>query len=483
MANSQNLYYKQMNIKPGNLIVLLICFCAFFLFFGCSKDSEEEEIPPTIKLSANEIRPDKATRQISITISISDVSKIGALEVAKMNGTNTYNKDNIPLSELKSEYEFVYKMQDTDPQNILIFVFTIADHNGKNISSQRLTIDNRRGFVLFETKRIARVTGKPMGTSEGLYNPNATHVDYNVGGTDLGIIWEMDAGKYGIFFGDTFGSDFTPNPSAPGPNGGSWRSNVLAFSEDNNLEDGLAISSMAPDSRGYAREIVYGGKNSSGNGDWTSIPTAAIRANGTDYVHYMNIRNWTGWITNHSGLYYSTDNGVTWIKSDKITWSTNSNFGQAGYFKKDGYIYMIGTETGRHSNPRLARFREADIEDKTAYEYWSVSAKQWITGDENRAENLFEDTVGELSVIYSEKFETWIITYFCEKRYNISARYAKEITGPWSEPTELANGQDYPQLYGSYIHPVSVNHNNLYYLMSMWLPYNVFLMKTEMDFL
>ena len=36
--------------------------------------------------------------------------------------------------------------------------------------------------------------------------------------------------------GDTFGYDFKPNPANPGPNGGSWRSNVLAFSEDNDLE-------------------------------------------------------------------------------------------------------------------------------------------------------------------------------------------------------------------------------------------------------
>ena len=30
-----------------------------------------------------------------------------------------------------------------------------------------------------------------------------------------------------FFFGDTFGYDFKPNLANPGPNGGSWRSNVL----------------------------------------------------------------------------------------------------------------------------------------------------------------------------------------------------------------------------------------------------------------
>lgn len=307
-----------------------------------------------------------------------------------------------------------------------------------------------------------------------------TTIDWNVGGTDLGIIWEMQPGKYGIFFGDTFGYDFKPNPANPGPNGGSWRSNVLAFSEDNDLEDGLSFSNMATDDKGYAREIVYGGKDSSGNGDWTSIPTAAIRANGIDYVHYFNMRNWTGWITNYSGIYKSVDNGLTWAKCKDITFSSYSFFGQVGYFKKDGYVYMIGTQTGRDSNAKLARFHETDIENKTAYEYWNAFTNQWIKGNENEATVLIEDKVGELSFIYNETHKKWIIAYFNADRYNITMRTAEDITGPWSEPYELANGREYAQLYGSYIHPLSVTGDNLYFTMSMWMPYNVFLMKAEL---
>jgi hypothetical protein len=59
-------------------------------------------------------------------------------------------------------------------------------------------------------------------------------------------------------------------------------------------------------------------------------------------------------------------------------------------------------------------------------------------------------------------------------------RLAGEITGPWSESYELAAGKDYPQLYGSFFHPLSVEGDNLYFLMSMWMPYNVFLMKAEL---
>jgi hypothetical protein len=311
-------------------------------------------------------------------------------------------------------------------------------------------------------------------TGENFYNPNNTARDWNVGGTDLGVIWEMEPGNYGIFFGDTFGSDFRPNQSSPGPNGGSWRSNVLAFSNDTNLEDGLKINSMLEDANGNAREIIYSPKTAT---DITSIPTAAIRANGADYVHYFNMKNWDTWTTNYSGMYKSTDNGNNWSKLDHVRFSSDSPFGQAGYFKKDGYVYMIGTQTGRSSKASLARFREVDIENRNQYEYWNGQTKTWSKGNENSATVLIDDEVGELSFIYNTKLKLWIIAYFNGPRYNITLRTAEDITGPWSQPYEIASGREYAQLYGSYFHPLSSDSETLYFTMSMWLPYNVYLMK------
>lgn len=114
------------------------------------------------------------------------------------------------------------------------------------------------------------------------------------------------------------------------------------------------------------------------------------------------------------------------------------------------------------------------------YEYWNAFTNQWIKGNENEATVLIEDKVGELSFIYNETHKKWIIAYFNADRYNITMRTAEDITGPWSEPYELANGREYAQLYGSYIHPLSVTGDNLYFTMSMWMPYNVFLMKAEL---
>lgn len=461
----------------NNIIITGIISCTLLLF-SCSKAEESEPFIPGDEIEALEtdLIPNKDTRAVSTTLNFKNLDDIDYL-IVKKSGGDSYSTQ-IARSELTANYKFEYIISKSDPDHFKLIL--VAIYKDKNMSKQlTLNIDNRWGFFIRNVARIARVTGSTM-QGETFPNPNNTAVKWNVGGTDLGIIWEMQPGKYGVFFGDTYGRDFVPNQVNPGPNGGSWRSNILAFSDDDNLEDGLSFSSMATNERGDAREIVFGGKVTTGNGDWTSIPTAAIRANGTDYVHYFNMRNWTGWITNYSGLYKSTDNGMTWAKCESVSFSSYSNFGQVGYFKKDGYVYMIGTETGRDSSAKLARFLESEMENQGNYEYWEGTTGKWVKGNENLATVIINDKVGELSFIYNEKHKKWIIAYFNSDRYNITMRTAEDITGPWSEPYELASGRDYPQLYGSFFHPLSIKGDNLYFTMSMWMPYNAFLMKVQL---
>lgn len=458
--------------------LFIFIFCCFLSLSSCSEDQRIDSNMVIDEITSSEINliPNKISKAISAILNFKNINTIDYLIIKKSGGNVYFNKIN--RKELSAHYNFNYTIQKTDPEYFKLLL--MVHYKDGSVSREiTLNIDNRWGFFIRKVTRIARITGTPM-SGETVLTPNNTTTEWNVGGTDLGIIWEIEQGRYGIFFGDTFGRDFKPNQSNPGPNGSNWRSNVLAFSDDDNLEDGLVFNSMATNERGDAREIVYGGKDASGNGDWTSIPTAAIHANGMDYVHYMNIRNWTGWITNYSGIYKSTDRGITWTKCEDVSFSSHSNFGQVGYFKKDGYVYMIGTQTGRESTACLARFREFDIEKQKNYEYWESSTNQWIKGDENSATAIINDKVGELSFIYNEKYRKWIIAYFNADRYNITMRTAENITGPWSDSYELANGKDYPQLYGSFFHPLSINGDNLYFTMSMWMPYNVFLMKLEL---
>ncbi len=460
------------------LHICLIAVSYLHVLTSCSDGPDSEKYVPIDEIAAADavLIPNKETKTAGTVLTFQNMEKIDHIRVRKSGGSSYSRRIN--REELSQAYRLEYPIEASDPTSFSLVLS--AHYQDGNISKELiLAVDNRWGFFLRSVDRIARVTGRPL-RDEPFPTPVNTATEWNVGGTDLGIMWEMEAGNYGIFFGDTYGSDFAPNPSSPGPNGGSWRCSVLGFSSDTNLEDGLTITRMAEDNGGNAREIIAAGKDQSGNGDWTSIPTAAIRANGHDYVHYFNLKSWTGWVTNYSGMYKSADNGQSWSKCEDVRFGANSGFGQVGYFKKDGYVYMIGTETGRDSPARLARFRESDIENQEAYAYWNAAAQQWLVGDEAQATVIIDDKVGELSFIYNQKHQKWIIAYFNADRYNITMRTAEELTGPWSEPYELAAGSEYAQLYGSYFHPLSVTGDDLYFTMSMWMPYNVFLMKAEL---
>lgn len=375
----------------------------------------------------------------------------------------------------------------TKPLNIVCFIFLwfISTANAQDKSNRELLLKN--------IQKVSRLTGTPL-SGEELPSPNNTAQRYDVGGTDLGIFWQMSGSKVGIFFGDTHGSAFIAEKDGKGGgNGANWRSNVLAFSSDDDLNDGITIDSMALDKNGSAREICAGGKTNPEKYN-TSIPTAAIRVNQVDYVHYMNIYNWAGgngrWLTNFSSLYASSDDGRTWSRKNEVTFNGDSRFSQVCYAKKDGYVYMIGSLSGRGGPGYLARFKENDILNLKRYEYWNGNLKSWFMGDESKASIVIPGPIGEASLLFQEKFKRWIIVYSYDSAYDTTAknkfhaiayRDAKEINGAWSDLKILADVTQFKGLYCPYIYPLKNNGNQLYFTMSQWEPYNVFLMKADIS--
>ncbi len=347
----------------------------------------------------------------------------------------------------------------------------------------------KTGILLANVKQISRVTGSPL-PGESLPSPNNTATQYDVAGTDLGIIWALDNSRAGIFFGDTNGAGFVAGGKGGG-NGSNWRSNVLAFSDDTNLDDGLTINDMVLDSPGKAAEICAGAKNNPGKYN-TSIPTAAIRAGGMDYVHYMNIYEWAGqngrWLTNFSSLYASADDGRTWQRKNEVTFKSDSKFSQVTYAKKDGFVYMVGTLAGRGGAAYLSRISEQDMLNMTKYEYWNGNSKKWVKNNEQAATVIIEGPVGETSLLYHEKYKRWIIAYSYDSAYEknpakkfhaIVYRDAETLNGTWSDMKILATEDDYAGLYSPYFHPLKNKGDKLYFTMSLWKPYNVYLMSAD----
>ncbi|MBO0981651.1 DUF4185 domain-containing protein [Microbacterium sp. SD291] len=315
-----------------------------------------------------------------------------------------------------------------------------------------------------------------VGKMTGPKSVSDTDTRWAVTGTDLGIMWENGSGEILTAFGDTFG-----DWNGPGGGGGDWRSNVLLRSTDADLSDGMSFDSAVEDAPGHAAELIPSQKVS--GVEMTTIPTAGIAVGDRQYMAFMSVRQWGApgeWDTNFSRIAYSDDNGETWNSTDGPQWTNTADgqhpFQMAAFERHDGYVYMFGTPNGRLGAAHVARVPEASVLDKAAYTYWNGAT--WGT-DETAAVAIVQPNVAELSVQYSEHTGGWLMTYLNED-LDLVLRTAPSPEGPWGPAQRLASFADYPGLYGGYMHPWSAD-GDLYFALSQWDPYNVYLMRARID--
>ncbi len=203
-------------------------------------------------------------------------------------------------------------------------------------------------------------------------------------------------------------------------------------------------------------------------------------------MHYMSVNHWGApgrWYTNYAGIAYSDDNGQNWTKDANTRWQNTTNwdnkFQMAAFVRNSGYVYMFATPNGRFDHAYLARVPENSLLNKSAYQYWDGTT--WRTNNEATAVPIVAGPVAELSVQYNSYFKKWLMLYLNENRSAIVLREAPSLTGPWSAERIVVQGAEYPQLYGGFIHPWTNNDQDLYFLMSQWQPYNVYLMRTRLS--
>ena len=312
-----------------------------------------------------------------------------------------------------------------------------------------------------------------------------------VAGTDLGSMANLGDRTY-FFFGDTFGER---DPASIGGQGGIWRSNVSAWTTDDDPSDGIRFDGWAPaDDLGWAEALVEGEHDSNdGGGEVTKIPTHGFAVGDTLYISYMSVSHWGepgAWDANYAGLAKSTDRGETWIPLDAPTWPGDSNFVQvAPVHVSDGgadHLYFWGIPSGRFGGVALMRVpaTEEAVEDADAYSYFAGTdadgAPRWDT-DMAAAELVLAGTIGELSVMWSDYLDRWLMTY--SDGGDAYIREGVTPWGPWSEPILLASGADYPGLYAPYMNPryVTEGGSRVHFSMSLWGPYNVFWFSVDLE--
>lgn len=327
-----------------------------------------------------------------------------------------------------------------------------------------------------ETTLVAQLTGRE--------SINRTAERFGIDATDLGIMWEDGEGRVMVVFGDTYGPGWCGD-GAGTTDAKDWRCNVLAVSSNKDLDTGLVLDEVLPPADlGVAGQILE--RDRQVRKEETVIPTSGIAIDGRHYLHYMSVRSWGAqgeWVTNYAGIAVSEDGGRTWTKPARARWMNRRRadhpFQMGAFARRGEHVYLLGTPNGRWGDGRLARVSTSDILEPDAYEYWT--GRHWQPRDPFAATPVMTGPVAELSVIYSVYFRQWLALHLDEARSAIVLRAAEELTGPWTGGQAVITAAEYPGLYGGFMHPESAGGQDIYFAMSQWSPYNVYLMRTRLD--
>jgi hypothetical protein len=347
-------------------------------------------------------------------------------------------------------------------------------------SVPRTQADPTAGWVLSGVDHVRRV-----GQVTGADAPGPT-TRYQAGYMDLGSMFEAD-GRVWFVFGDTFEdrpADMT------GGGGSSWRSNTMAWTTDDDPSDGITLDGMIVDPAGSAKELLSSKKI---DGDEiTVIPTYGFAVGDVMYLHYMSVRHWGDpgeWEVNGAGLARSTDHGEHWTKVvHGPHWGPESGFVQVSvaHATEGGtdWLYVWGITHGRFGGVRLARVPADRVEAPSAWRYYSGTSHgraDWSVS-QAKAVLVVDDTVGELSVVWSDYLQRWIMT---SSRAGTGAVIREGISpqGPWGAPRTLVSEADVPGLYAPFMLPryTSDGGRTIYFTLSIWDPYEVFWYRADLE--
>jgi hypothetical protein len=331
--------------------------------------------------------------------------------------------------------------------------------------------------VLNGTTGLPNLVGRSRAIFQvtGMASPNATE-NYNVLGTDLGIMWDNGRGEMLTAFGDTAGVGL---PNLLAGSFWAWRSNILVRSHTQDPSDGIYFDSAVRDVFGQARDLIPSPKIPFI--EISRIPTAGISVNGVQYMSLMSVKSWDDvgqWTTNFSGLAASADNGETWADLDftrRPDEGGNANFQMNAFVKSGGWVYEYGTPSGRNHFAYVARVRENDIQNLAEYEYWDGGA--WRKNDVNAARPI-TGGVGEMSVMWNDYLGQFVMLT-TDPWNSVVMRRASSPEGPWSPPEVLIDTRELPTAYAPSIFPYQTGRD-LYFLTTVHSQYNVVLMRTTL---
>lgn len=448
-------------IRRGKVLFIIIIIIAAAAIWGCGSAKEN-----TVTKN-NGLAEEKADTEEELAAA--DKEETGSKEdVAEEPTEKEIGKESEGQPEKEAELSVSEK-------KALEAVGILEGHRAKNLSYAPLN-DPGDEYNLNIVKNIHMIE-----VETGEYSINKTKSNYGVGGTDLGISFNLGDKTY-IAYGDTFMNE--------GMIGG-WRSNVLAVTTDGDYKDGILFDYMVsrPGLKN-AKELIPSKKTD--NQEMTTIPTGGIAIGETLYLSYMSVRHWGApgsWDCNYGSVAKSVDYGQNWEVLTQLQWPGDSSFCQMVPVMIEDYIYILGITGGRNGSAKLMRVPVPEYENFEAYEYLTGFNKEGAPIYEKGQEAMYgaydvlPKAVGEISVLYSDYLEEWLVTYI-DGSANLVMRSAKNIYGPYSKSVIIAAQKDFPSLYGAFMNPrwVSEDGKKIAFMMSLFDPvYNTVLMELELE--
>jgi hypothetical protein len=347
-------------------------------------------------------------------------------------------------------------------------------------------------YVPNSTKRICQLTGD-VDRASGLPTPSRTGTRFGVTATDLGSSFEHRGKRY-FLFGDTWGR--------PGD------------------RDALAwTSSTRPDR-------IQLNMHKAGDGKWLplrvpgiehgafEIPSAGISTGGVIYVVFTTDHS-PAKVMGRSVLAASHDDGLTFKMLYELS---RTKFINASFWQTDNWLYIYGSGDYRKSSVCLARVKPADIGERSKLRYFvgvgEDGRPRWSSKEAEAVVLFRQDQIGEFSVSYLEPVKRYVMLYNASKPRGITMRSAEHPWGPWSAGTLVFepwrdNGYGYfmhisaefkqkkdrlsdpkredewggeygPSIMSRFTTVVD-GHCRISYTMSTWNPYQVLVMRTDLD--
>lgn len=217
------------------------------------------------------------------------------------------------------------------------------------------------------------------------------------------------------------------------------------------------------------------------------------------YAYYQSIAYLATQVyNNYLGIAYSDDKGNTWIRegvtgatyntvdSTKV-WANDSQWNQKFMqqwptLATDGYVYCLSSMNGRQGDAYISRVLVDNILTKSSYTYWDGTT--WNSSIA-AATSIYTGPQGEPSLFFHQGSNKWLSVYLSTETLtnNIVIRSATDPQGPWGD-SQILLQPTFGTLdhYGGFIHTLSntspQSTSDFYFHVSLWAPYETFLMKT-----